>query len=244
MKDLVILKNSVPLTTSLIIAEGVDIEHRAVMQLIDTYLKDLSDIDENNKTFEMLFKRKKGVAGKPTRYCELTEMQSTFLVTLMKNSKVVVKFKKGLSRQFIKIRDELSRIASQQNNEQWKAIRQSGKIDRRIETDSIKEFIDYATKQGSSSAKRYYANLSKMENKALFLVEHKYKNLRDVLGEVDLLTVQQADRIVSKALKDGMNDKLDYHDIYKLCKKRIEMFAELRGKSALNYLSCDTKELK
>lgn len=232
MNNLVQVEDNHTFTTTLIIAEGVGIEHRAVMQLIKTHLADFKDLGGN--TFQMSLLKGK---NKPTKYYKLTELQSTFLITLMRNSKIVIKFKKELAKGFYKQQKLIQQLLSQQTNAQWLEQRDAGKISRRLETDEIKVFIDYATSQGSKNANRYYANISKMENKALFLVEQKYKNLRNVLGIIELSTVQQADIIVSKALKDGINNKLNYKDIYKLAKERVELFAELRGKSTLEYLS-------
>lgn len=114
---------------------------------------------------------------------------------------------------------------------EWKQVRAEGKGDRRIETDAIKEFIEYAKSQGSKSAEKYYVNLSRMENKALFLVEQKYPNLRERLGISQLRTIQMADRIVAKALEDGMNQSLHYKEIYKLAKGQVETFAGCIGQS-------------
>jgi len=228
MKSLVSLdKNNHAFTTTLIIADGVEIEHRAVMKLLETHIKRRTFI-----ALEVRIKKAKK-AGKPTRFYDLTEKQATFLITLMKNRDVVLDFKESLVDEFTRMKNELARIASQQTNQQWIEARNAGKIERRAETDVIKEFVDYATEQGSKSAGMYYMNISKMENKALFIVEQKYKNLRDVLGLADLSTLQNADHIVSRALRHGMDDKLHYKDIYKLAKERVEIFAELRGKSPI-----------
>ena len=230
MNNLVQTKDKNAFTTTLIIAKGVKLEHRAVVQLLDTH--------KEQEIFKHLewFKKREKRQGKPTRCAELTELQATFLITLMRNSPIVIKFKAALSKDFFKMRRALDKIATQQDNKQWIEARNAGKIDRRLETDVIKVFVDYATAQGSKSAERYYTNISTMENKALFFVEQKYKNLRDVLGMTELLVVQQADMIVSKALKDGMDNKMYYKDVFLLAKERIEMFAEIRGKSPLAYL--------
>lgn len=230
MKAIVQLdKNNHVFTTTLIIAEGVNLEHRAVRQLIKNHIIDFKELGE--RTFEMSFLKTK---NKPISYYKLSELQASFLITLMKNSRVVISFKKTLVKEFFRMQKELARISINQANQQWLEQRSSGKLERRAETDVIKNFVDYATKQGSQSANMYYMNISKMENKALFIVEQKYRNLRDVLGITDLSTLQNADHIVAKALKDGMNDNLNYKDIYKLAKERVELFASLRGKEKLS----------
>ena len=72
------------------------------------------------------------------------------------------------------------------------------------ETDVIKQFIEYAVKQGSKSYKKNpslaYSNITKMENKSLFILENKVKNLRDILNCKQLDEIKQADEIVEKAL--------------------------------------------
>lgn len=217
-------------TTTLIIADGTKVEHRAVRQLVKTHFDKFKCIGE--RTFQMSFLKKK---NKPIACFNLNDVQATFLVTLMRNSDIVVKFKLDLAIEFKRMEMELARIASNQNNEQWIEQRNAGKIARIIETDVIQRFIEYAKQQGGSEegCDRYYSNLSKMENKALFVVERKYPNLRNVLGVTDLSTIQKADVIVSRALNDGMADKKQYKDIYKMAKERVEMFAKLIGKTPI-----------
>jgi len=212
-------------------------EHRTLKRVIRENKSAFDDLGFLH--LEVTKPNKKSRGGRPEESYMLTEDHFILLILLAKNSKESLLLKIRVSKEFRRMKKQLARIASQQENEQWKEIRQSGKIDRRIETDVIKIFIEYAIEQGSKSASLYYMNISKMENKALFIVEQKYKNLRDVLGGTDLLTIQQADRIVGKALQDGMNDKLFYKDIYKLAKERVIMFAEIRGTSVLGYLTND-----
>jgi hypothetical protein len=72
-----------------------------------------------------------------------------------------------------------------------------------------------------------------MENKALFLLEQKYTNLRDTLDIHQLSTIKSADQIVMKALKDGMDKGMHYRDIYAMAKLRVESFAEIIGKTLI-----------
>ncbi len=71
--------------------------------------------------------------------------------------------------------------ATQKQSAEWIAQRAAGKITRLEETDTIQQFVEYATAQGSTSANRYYCNISKMQNKALFILEQKFPNLREIL---------------------------------------------------------------
>jgi hypothetical protein len=160
----------------------------------------------------------------------LNEAQVNFAGTLSRNSKEAVAFKLRLVKAFEKAKKALIAIDSNRQNAEWIEVRNSGKRTRREETDAIKDFIEYAKSQGSQSADRYYCNISKMQNQALFLVEQKYPNLRDVLNIQQLGVLGTADAIVRKALHDGMQQGLHYKDIYKLAKNNVEVLAGVHGK--------------
>jgi phage regulator Rha-like protein len=226
MKDIVRLEKNIPVVSTLDMWEGLDVKHKAIIDLIRKYESMFSELGT------LAFQKLKS-GGRPTPFCFLNEEQATFLITLMKNSEVVVKFKLKLTKEFYRMKKVLSDIASQQQNALWLETRNAGKIKRREETDTIKKFVEYAVAQGSQNAERYYSNISTMQNKALFFYEQKFKNLRDVLNLNQLAIVICADGIVSKAIEDGMEQKLHYKDIYKLSKKRIESFAEIHGKTLI-----------
>lgn len=109
LKDLVFLKpnkvDSVPFTTSEVIAEFAGVKHHAVQQLIAKHEAD----------FEMFgviaFEMRKPLAGskggRPETVYHLTEEQSTLLMTYLKNTPQVRAFKKELVRQFYVMRREL-----------------------------------------------------------------------------------------------------------------------------------------
>ena len=228
MNELVKIIDNEPLVSTLDIWEPLEVAHRAIIQLIRKYEKEFSET--RLLTFEMSIKKRQGA---PTPYCYLDEEQATFLITLMKNSDKVVSFKRRLTKEFYKQRRMLARIANQHHDAQWIEARSLGKTLRVQETTVIQKFVEYATAQGSKNAQRYYCNISKMENAALFFLEQKFTNLRDVLDLSQLMTVSVADRIVSKALKEGMELQMNYKDIYIMAKERIENFAELNGKTII-----------
>ena len=105
IKSLVFLKPSkvgaVPFTTSDVIAEYAQISHHAVQQMITKHEKYLGII-----AFEM---RKLSGAGRPETIYHLTEEQATLLITFLKNTEPVIKFKTELVRQFYLMRSELQK---------------------------------------------------------------------------------------------------------------------------------------
>lgn len=87
-------------TTSKIIADNTGSEHRAVLQLIEQYIQQIEEF--GNSAFEM--RNQKGCGGRPTKVAILNEQQATFLLTLMRNSEVVVRFKVELVKEFYRMR--------------------------------------------------------------------------------------------------------------------------------------------
>ena len=230
MSNLVEIKGSEPITSTLVIAKGMKVDHRAMMVLVDKYEEVLKDFGV--VTFEMLKpKSKKG--GRPTRIAWINEGQTVFLISLMRNSKVVVRFKKELTKEFFRQRRLIAQLLTQRTNAAWIEQREQGKLSRREETDTIKEFIEYCKIQGSKSAEKYYMNISRMENRALFILEQRFPNIRDVLSGQQLQIIASADIAVARALKFGMGEEMHYKEIYQLAKKRIEEFAEIVGKTPI-----------
>lgn len=226
MEDLVVLeKGNITLTNSLVISEGMALSHESVMKLIDKYSERLI---RTGGTFRFEI-RKSG--GRPVRIAWLNKKQFLFLATLMRNSETVLDFKGKLIDEFERLQNMLASLLAQRQNSDWLEKRVEGKISRRAETDTIKQFIEYSKAQGSKKPEFYYTNLSKMENKALFIIEQEFKNLRDVLSGQQLQIVATADIAVAKALQAGMDQGLPYKKIYELAKKRMESFAEIVGKT-------------
>ena len=186
--SLVELKNEIPVTTSLIISEQTQNEHHSVIKLIRNHLRSLEKF--GTCRFE-IYKTK----GRPLEFAYLNEQQTTLLITFMRNSEIVVNFKVRLVEEFYKMKNVLSKISARQSDEEWRLNRDIGRIARIQETDTIKEFVEYAKSQGSAKAEMYYANISKMENKGLFLIQEKFKNIRDVLTGQQLQVLCSADQI-------------------------------------------------
>ena len=110
----------------------------------------------------------------------------------MRNSDVVIEFKKKLVQEFFKMKSALSIAMVRKSNEEWKETRNFGKVARVDNTFYIQKFIEYAMEQGSQSAKMYYQNFTKMENKALFILEGKFKNIRELMTGQQLMIISNA----------------------------------------------------
>lgn len=131
MNELVFLEpnkvDSVPFTTSEVIAEFAGVKHHAVQQLITKHEADFKEF--GLIAFEM---RKLGGRGRPETIYHLNEEQATLLMTYLKNTAQVRAFKKELVRQFYEMRRELVK----------REVRRAElKPTRRELTDAIRDFI-------------------------------------------------------------------------------------------------------
>ena len=107
----------------------------------------------------------------------------------------------------------------------------------------IQKFVEYATEQGSSNAEWYYKNLSGMVNDLLFGIKpgFQFGNVRDNLNKVQLLHASTADELIRKTLIECMDMEINYKDIYKMVKEKIEEYVAVVGK--MSFL-VDVKKIK
>ena len=166
--------------------------------------------------------------GRPDESYLLNERQFILLVMLSKNMPATVEFKDRIEKEFFRMREKLASLTADKSQ-----ARIDGKEIYKQKTNVIKDFVEYATSQGSKNAKNYYSNLANMENKALFLLTQKFPNVRDLLDINQLMQVAVADQIIEKTLKKGMDDEMDYHDIYSLAKDKVIEFSNVVGKSQI-----------
>ncbi|MDF1495188.1 Rha family transcriptional regulator [Caproiciproducens sp. CPB-2] len=129
MSDLVFLEpnkiGAEPFTTSDVIAECTGNNYRSVQRTIEKQIKALETF--GRVRFEITpFKTRGGIQNK--KIYHLNESQATLLITFLKNTPVVVKFKTELVRQFYTMRTELQR-------------RQIAKLDRKPIRESLTDGI-------------------------------------------------------------------------------------------------------
>jgi len=109
MPELAVLHNDQPMTTSLTIAEGVELQHKNVLELIRKHLDSLTEF--GGVAFETRpFDTPGGVQQREIAW--LNEPQATLLITFMRNSETVVRFKVALVKAFYELREQLARKPS------------------------------------------------------------------------------------------------------------------------------------
>lgn len=142
MNELVFLEpnclEEIPFTTSKVIADNGKVKHDTVQRLIRNYSEDIEEFGK--LAFEMRpsdgingFEIRKSNVGRPEKIYKLNEQQATLLITYMKNTLPVRKFKKALVKQFYIMQKELTKRT---------ATRMIGKQAREALTNAIQSLPD------------------------------------------------------------------------------------------------------
>ena len=159
MENLVEVRGDDVFTNSKVIAQGTGNQHESVSAIIQKYCKDIEDFGIIEFS-DLKSGNPKG--GRPERIYYLNEEQATFVITLMRNNKIVVKFKKELVRQFYAMR----RFIFERQSQGWIQTREQGKLTRKAETDVLKRLVEYAKEQGYNHKDNLlYINYTKLANK-------------------------------------------------------------------------------
>lgn len=108
--QIVTVYNGLAVTSSLAIAVGTDTQHKNVMELVRNYLADLEEF--GRVAFETRPFETAGGAQK-REVAVLNEQQSTLLLTYMRNSDIVRRFKKALVKAFFELAQQAKHLIPQ-----------------------------------------------------------------------------------------------------------------------------------
>jgi phage regulator Rha-like protein len=197
---------AVPFTTSDVIAEYSQISHHAVQQMISkhaTVLRSFGVI-----AFEMRKPPKGSKGGKPETIYHLTEEQASLLITFLKNTEPVIRFKKELVRQFYAMRTELYKR---------QALREALKPIRRELTDVIQE-IDHSKWDYKLYTDLAYKLVTGMNAAQL----RKDRNAPKDSTAIEYMTSDEIERVAGLTHKIGvlLEMGLDYYQIKALLVNR------------------------
>ncbi len=205
MSKLILLNGDKPTTTSLIIAEVFEKQHKVVLKAIKE-LEVPSDFSRHNfMPTEYL-----DVQGKPRPMYNITKDGFSILAMGFTGTKAM-KFKLAFLEQFNAMEQSLNN-----DNTTWKATRGLGKSARAEITDAVKRLVDYATANGSKNAQKYYEAITLMEYKALNFIagNPKCHGLRDMLEGKDLAQLMTLEYKCADEINKSIDKGMFYKDIY------------------------------
>jgi len=216
----VVEKNGEFYVTSTTIADHFDKQHKDVLKAIENL-----GCTEQFRERNFAPSNYKSLQGKKMPMFLITRDGFSFLCMGFTGEKADL-WKEKYIEAFNGMERELTRIGGAA----WLQKRVETKLYRKPLTDTIQRFIQYAIEQGSQSYAKNpsfaYSNFTKMEYKALFMLNKAVPDLRDKLSIMDLNSLQVAERIVTKALADCMEEDLHYKEIYQICKSKATMEQE------------------
>lgn len=179
--EMVVVHNQEPFTNTLIISEGVGLEHQFVIRLVRKYKTDFEEFgpfDFQSRKGDPL---KQGGFAKSTEFAELNEDQATYLITLFKNTDTVRAFKIRLVKAFRKALKELERLRKQANEPDWKLIRDETKIGFKWMNETLQE---KRAAIGKKTEWMHYSNEARLINAVL---TNRFSGLdRNTLSASDL----------------------------------------------------------
>lgn len=225
--ELVFTNKKEVFTSSVIVAEMLGVGHSDLMRTV----KKVLDRKKNNppasalkfpqKFIESSFTNKMGRTYKMYEMNEQAYMKLAMQLSGYEKAEIV---QDAIIEAFALMKEALL----QNHNASWIAARKQTKAIRQQETDVIKEFVEYATAQGSKSAKMYYMNITKMTNKALeLLLQTSYGTpLRDLANVTQQGYIQMLDNRAMQAIEFGMKEQYPYKLIYKYAKDEVNKLSE------------------
>ena len=222
--DLVEVKKDEIYCDSHLVARKFNQPHKEVVKRIKKLEEDLSKL--------------RGVSNAPKTIIENREYRSQKYVSYLMNreffSLLVMRFKgiKALEWQvkfndaFYEMEKHILQSELNKSDDGFLRIREQSKIARKNETSVIKDFVDYATIQGSKSAKFYYKHITNATYKALGLIVQRKPKLRDSLNIYEVSELLLAERLAQNSLKKYMDLDRNYRDIYESVKEDLIRFSE------------------
>lgn len=186
-----------PFTTSEVIAECAGVKRDTVQKLVQRHEKDLREFGRVG--FEIRTLQTRG-GQQMAKIYHLNEQQATLLLTFLRNTPVVIEFKKELVRQFFAMRKELMNI---------KTIKAERKSLRTSMTDAIKALLDSPHKQFKYNQYTDLAYMAALGKTARQLRKErgaeKSATASDYMSSDELAAVSKMENRISVLLEVGMD---------------------------------------
>lgn len=211
MNDLVSIKNDEAVCDSLQVAEKFKKNHQHVLEAIDNLTV------ENSTVAEMFFESSyKAENGHTYRKFFMNRDGFSLLVMGFKGKKAL-----EWKLQYIKAFNQMESMLKERNTQLWSEQRKQGKLTRQAETDVIKKLVEYAKEQGSEHSQMLYTTYSKLANKMAGIDDRELATISQ-LNELSFI-----ENIILNQIRVGMEKKMHYKEIYRDCKRQIELFKDV-----------------
>ncbi len=223
--ELVEVKKNEVFCDSSMVARKFGMKHLYVARMIRQLIGDLEKVKEVTKLPKYFTEERIYRGHKYTAYL-MDRVFFSMLVMRFRGKKAML-----WQLKFIEAFDSMEKrilLADQNANDTlWLTQRKQGKIARREETDVIKDFVDYATSQGSKHAKFYYKHITNSAYRALGLMVQSKPKLRDTMNLYEVSELLLAERLAKNSLKKYMGLERNYKDIYENVKDDLQKYGAI-----------------
>lgn len=220
-----IAKKGEAVVDSRLIAEKFEKTHAKVVRKIDNLIRDIGEINSAKSGSLKFTKLNTEYRGRPYNYYEMNR-ESFSLLVMSFTGKKALDWRIKFNAAFYAMEKMLIQQNLNQQSEQWKMQREQSKLIRREETDVIKQFVEYATKQGSTQAQFYYKHVTTAVYKCLGLIQFQKPKLRETLDLMQTNQLILAEMTARKSLLKYMEEGEHYKSIFTLVKQDLERFAD------------------
>lgn len=211
MNELVTLKNDRAVCDSLEVADKFHKNHKNV-------LRNIENLAAQNCATKKLFHKTKYVdsrgKGQPKYFMNRDGFS---LLAMGFTGKEALEWK----LKYISAFNEMEKIISEKSTGLWIETRTQGKLTRKSETDTIKELIEYAQRQGSKNSDRLYMVYSKLANSMAGVAD------RNLATTTQLNNLSLMENIILHCIKSGIVADKHYKAIYQDCKHRLITFKDI-----------------
>jgi len=218
--DLVVVQNGKLVVSSKIIADKFGKVHRKVLRDIENLHCSDEFREANFGTSSYISKQNKVLPS-----YDITRDGFAFLCMGFEGKKAG-NWKEKYIAAFNEMEAALLQQAKNGEDSEWLRVRTQSKALRLQQTDVIKEFVDYATAQGSQSAKFYYKHYTNATYKALGLIQHKRPKLKDTLDCMELSQLMVAENVAKKSIRKHMENGENYKTVFLLVKQDLIALGE------------------
>lgn len=105
----------------------------------------------------------------------------------------------------------------------WRLARAEGKKARRLETDAIKMFVEYADAQGSRHPDKYYMAFTKLAHVVVGLGAGQ----RDSVGAATLMDLRTVENVIDRGILTEIAAGTEYHQAFQNVKVKVLQVAAL-----------------
>jgi len=222
--DIVEVKKEHVFCDSSIVARKFGLKHAYVVRAVNNLVDELDGLRVISNHPKVLLEEREYRGNHYTAY--LMDRAFFSLLAMRFKGKKALEWQIKFNDAFYEMERKILQTQVNSSDQMWLGIRDTGKVARLEETDAIKQFVEYATDQGSTKAKYYYKHITNATYKALDLMAQKKPRLRDSMDIYEVSQLLLAEKLAKDQILKYMGLGRNYKDIYESVKNDLILFSD------------------